>query len=128
MSASFALLLFITGIPLAVYADQWDKEIDAADDEDIKDTLERIPPALRAASVSEPSGCATHLPSPFSLLSYSTVCFFLPTCPTAGILLHFYDWFHCADSVDGPTSSAGLVQAFQPRQPRHMRHESDFFD
>ena len=50
MSGTIALLLFITGIPLAVYANEWDDEVKAADS-DVKDTLERIPPALRAAAV-----------------------------------------------------------------------------
>ena len=50
MSGVFAVLLFITGIPLAVYANEWDDEVEAADDS-LEDTLRKIPPALRAAAV-----------------------------------------------------------------------------
>ena len=45
-----ALLLLVTGIPLVVYANEWDDEVKAADD-DLEGSLERIPPALRAAAV-----------------------------------------------------------------------------
>ena len=31
MSGAFAVLLFITGIPLAVYANEWDDEMEVAD-------------------------------------------------------------------------------------------------
>ena len=48
VSGVFVVLLFITGIPLAVYANEWDDEVEAADDS-LQDTLRRIPPALRAA-------------------------------------------------------------------------------
>ena len=51
MSGAFAVLLFITGIPLAVYANEWDDEVEAADSS-LEGAIERIPPALRAASVS----------------------------------------------------------------------------
>ena len=60
MSAGFSLLLFVTGIPLAIYANQWDNEIKAAED-NVKDTLERLPPALRAASVRQLSENSTSI-------------------------------------------------------------------
>ena len=50
MSGVFAVLLFITGIPLAVYASEWDDELDDAPSI-IKDSLKKLPPSLRAASV-----------------------------------------------------------------------------
>ena len=50
VSGVFAVLLFITGIPLAVYASEWDDELDDAPSI-IKDSLKKLPPSLRAASV-----------------------------------------------------------------------------
>lgn len=58
MSAAFSVLLFITGIPLAVFASEWDDEVDTADD-DLKDKIDGIPPSLRAASVCV---CASLVP------------------------------------------------------------------
>ena len=125
ISAGFALLLFVTGIPLAVYANQWDDEIKAAED-DVKDTLEKIPPALRAASVRELSPLS-HLhcfcmPLVFTLFtSYNTFGITPPPTHPAGILLHCPGRFHSSPGVDVLTPGAGLVQTFRLRQPRHMR-------
>ena len=50
VSAAFAVLLFISGIPLAVFASQWADKVDSADSDD-KGKIDGIPPSLQAASV-----------------------------------------------------------------------------
>lgn len=50
MSGAFAVLLLITAAILAVYADDWDDEVSAADNS-LKGSIDKIPPSLRAATV-----------------------------------------------------------------------------